>query len=246
MRITVTHHPHVDAMPYVPGRKYGIVKVSQVYPPDYTQDTVAGAVAMQDRTFGKEKGNSIPIFNYVWAYLEKINTDPRATPFWESEGWLWINIPYKEENKTPRCESVMSPGNIVSWDEETYTHVKLPSFDCAINTSVLNPDKDNWMYRPDLFWKATSYTRKYEINNVGNGIDAYTMRIRNSGTNLWMHKDSIEEFPVRPNYQYRIYGTDIYNGNEPLMKVIGNKRAFYRSDWRMTAPSVIPPAGWNL
>ena len=246
MNISITRNPHVDALPYIPGRKYGIVKVDKVYPPDYTQDTVAGTRALQDKPAGTAKGNTIPVFDSVWRYADKINSDPRAMPFWESEGWLWINIPYKAENKTPRCESIVSPGNIISWDEETYTHRKIISFDCTVETSYLNPDKDNWIYRPDLFWKATSYNRNFEINNVGYGIDAFMMRIKNPGTDLWIHKDEIEEFPVRPNYQYRLRGTDVYNGEEPLMRVVGNKRIFYRSDWKMEAPSVIPPLGWSL
>ena len=245
MKITVkvTHNEPIEALPYVPGRRYGIVKVSHEYPPIYSQDTVAGAVAMEDRLFGKEKGNSIPVFDNVWSYLEKINPDPRAMPFWRSEGWLWINIPYIDEGKTPRCESIMSPGNIISWDEETNSHVKLLAYDCDMDTSLLNPSIENWKYRPDLFWKATSYNRNWEINNVGNGIDAYTMRIKNIGSTLWMHKDSIEVFP-KGNYQYRLLGTDIYDGDQPLMKVIGNQRIFY-TDWRIESPSVIPPAGWN-
>ena len=245
MKITITHNDPVDALPYVPGRKYGIVKVDKVYPSDWSQDTIAGARALQDRPSGTAKGNTIPVFDSVWGYINEINNDPRAYPFWRSEGWLWINIPYKAERKTPRCECIVSPGNIISWDEQTYTHRKVLSYECTINTlSALDPDKDNWKYRPDLFWKATSYNRNWEINNVGNGIDAFTMRIRNPGTDLWIHKDEIEEFPAG-NYQYRLLGTDVYDGEQPLMRIVGNQRVFY-TGWKITSPSVIPPVGWNL
>ena len=238
----------LDALPYVPGRKYGIVRVSHVYPdvePDGAYEgTVAGAVAMQDREVGVGKGNTVPIGQNVWSFLKKINQHPRAMEFWESEGWLWINIPYKKEGKTPRGELIMSPGNIVSWDEENYDHVKLLSYDCNVDTSKWDPKYVNWKYMPDRFWKATSYNRAWQINNVGAGIDAYTMRIRNPGTDVWMCKSSIEPFP-EGDYQYRLRGTDVYDGERPLMKVIKGQRVFYDHLWRLEAPGVIPPTGWS-
>jgi len=227
-------------LPFVPGRKYGIVKVSKEWPAGEWNATItASAQPMQDRPIGIGKGNTIPIFDNWWIYLEKINTHPKAMEFWRSVGWLWINIPYLEEGKTPRAESVMSCSNIVSWDEEIMGHARLLSFPWDMDTTILDPRENNWWKRPDLFWKACSYNLAGNVFNVGYAIDAFAPRIHL--TELWMDiAEYIEVFPEEGR-EYRFWGTDIYDDDQPLLTVRNGVRTFHDPNWKINTPSVIPP-----
>jgi len=228
---------------YVPlsTRGYGIVKLVPPWDSNVEGEVVAAARPIQDKAAGDGKGNTIPIYDNWWNYIDKINPDPRAYDFWRSEGWLWINIPYKDEGKTPRAESIVSPGNYVSWDVETTTHVKLRSYLWDFNTANLDPAKDNWLEQPDIFWKATAQKNNYgPLYNVGAGIDAFCPRI--ALTEMWMNKNEIEIFPK--GYNYKLRGVEVFDGDVPLLKMVNGQRTFPTA-WHIDTPNVIPPAGWS-
>jgi len=216
-----------------PNRRYGIVKH-----PDWFQMYIKGkpvvvlpsAKPMQDRPTGDGKGNTIPISDSWWKYIRKINDD-KGYGYARSVGLLWINIKYT--TGTPRAESVMSGGNYIAWDEETYTHVKLLSYKWDMDTSLLNPAVHNWREMPWMFWKCSGYDQAGNTSKVLAGVDCYIPRI--ALTELWINKKSIEIFP--DGYDYKFYKSNVYDGDTPLFTIINGVSRFW-TGWNFSTKPV--------
>ena len=227
---------------YVPENEWGIT-----FYPD--------ARPMQDRPQGTGKGDTIPVLNPWWEYMQKINS-PDGYSYNRSVGALWINIEYRDANgnqiKIPRAESIHCGGNFIAYEEETNTHVKLISYDYRMKTSGLNPSVDNWQMKPYLFWKAVAVSSDGKLLNPhvkGKGIDIYFPLIRN--TDLWMNKNDLELFPSPPDgVQYYLRGVNVYGLHAqrgdllPLLTITNGVRKLHTDWFRLSTVGVIPPAGF--
>lgn len=203
------------------------------------------AQKISDDPSERYKGDTIPIYPQWWSYIEKINAEyPKGYDYARSVGSLWINIDYRPENKTPRSECVMSGSNFIAWKQdgtsETTTHVKIETYSHLMDTSQLDPIKDNWFLKPWLFWKASAYNRAGATFKVWGGVDSFIPQIKSSPA--WIEKVNIQILPRGLNY--RFFGTDVYLNGEPMLIVdkYGNRTV---NKLGITVPSVNPPVGWK-
>lgn len=201
-------------------------------------------VPMPDRPQGDSKGNTIPILPAWQNYIRLINNN-KGYDWAMSENWMWINIRYKQEGKTPQAESIHCGGNYVTWDMETSSHIRLVSYHYQDKPlSFLNPEVDNWHFAPHLFWKPCSVDALGKIYRMGNGIDAYIPLI--ARTELWLPKKRVEFFPILPaGYSYELRGLDVYLNDRgslsPLMTTDRNRvRTFHNSNWRIDTLGTVP------
>jgi len=237
--------------PVQPPYKFAIVK--HVIPNETGEFNITyypDAVPMQDQPKGTGKGDTIPVLNPWWEYMQKINT-PDGYSYNRSVGAMWINIQYKDgegnQIKTPRAESIHCGGNFIAYEEETDTHVRLVSYDYRMKTADLNPAVDNWHLKPWLFWKAVAVSSGGKLINPyvkSKGIDVYFPLIRN--TELWMNKNDLELFPdITAGMFYEPRGVEVFLSNElhstPLLTVENGKRVFHTSWFRLKTVGVIPP-----
>jgi len=238
-------------VPVQPPYKFAIVK--HVIPNETGEFNITyypDAVPMQDQPKGTGKGDTIPILNPWWEYMQKINT-PDGYSYNRSVGALWINIKYKDADgnqiKTPRAESIHCGGNFIAYEEETDTHVKLVSYDYRMKTVGLDLEIDNWFMKPWMFWKACAVNSGGKVINPyvkSRGIDVYFPLIRN--TELWMNKNDLELFPDPPaGWSYEPRGVDVFAFNGmgyiPLLTVVDGQRMFHTDWFRLQTTGVIPP-----
>ena len=183
------------------------------------------------------KGDTIPIYDNWWKYIEKINTGyPKGYEYARSIGSLWININYLPD-KTPRSECVMSGGNFVRFVEETNTHIKILTYSHLMDTSNLTAD---WFKDPDMVWKCTAYNEAGYSFKVWGGVDSFIPQIKK--TEAWINKNNVEIFPRGHNYT--LYGCDVWQDGVPVLVVdrYGNRIV---NTMGLTTPGVNPPVGWK-
>lgn len=185
------------------------------------------------------KGNQILVEKNIWSYLEKINSKKAYEDYVRAKSAMWCNdkdwnneIPYS----STLAECIGNGGNFYISDLETPTHLRLVSFPRDMDTSTLDPAKNNWFEQSEMFWKACAIDENGWVTNVGSNLDVYFMRIAYEP--LWVNKKEIEIFPVGPNYKFK--GCNVYDGNQPLMTYNGRERTFHTS-WKISTFGVIPP-----
>lgn len=156
-------------------------------------------VTLQDQPKGDGKGRQIPIESNWWKYIEKIN-DERGYRYARSIQMMWINSKYDNQIKysTGHAESICCGGNFVSYDLETDTHLRLITYPNNLDTSALNPLRDNWYEKPYMFWKACAVEANgAKVIKVGADIDMYIPLICNvpqfgKPAELWIRRDKVE------------------------------------------------------
>jgi len=174
--------------------RYAIVKhiPRDVLPGKFAPDTVT----MADAPKGTGKGKVIPILDSWWTYIAKINS-AAGLKYARSVGMMWINIKYGE-GETPKAERITCGGNFVSILEESGKHYRIDSFSNELKTGTLDPAKDNWFQRPEVFFKAIAINVKGDLINVAKGLDVYFPLLSRAGDALWIIKDKVELFPALP------------------------------------------------
>jgi len=243
--MNVTAQFETQAVSYTqPVHKYAIIKhLWREAGLSYAPDTCK----VSDRPIGEEQGNKIPVTQEWWDYIKKLNS-PGGYAWARSVYTMWINTPYDQTiipdtvAEMAKSESINCGGNFIAYDEETATHVRMLSWDWRFNPLVLSPTVDNWMNFPYLFWKAALVNIDYKIiNPVSKGvpIDVYIPCL--CLTETWINKKLIEKFP-ETGADYRLRGTDVYDGTQPLMTVARDmKRTFHKSWFYLESTGVIPP-----
>lgn len=257
MKLTITYHPPAAPAPLQELRKVAIIRHiprdnSDWNWEDWQEDdeereglkVSPSTVPMPDQPKGDSKGATIPILTPWQDYIGLIN-NKRGRDWAMSENWMWINIRYKQEGKTPQAESIHCGGNYVTWDEETATHIRLVSYHYQDKPmQFLNPQVDNWHYNPHMFWKPCCVDADGKIYRMGNGIDAYIPLI--AKTQLWLPKMGVEFFPTLPaGYTYELRGLDVFLNSggvlSPLMTTETNRRrTFHNANWYISTLGTVP------
>ena len=136
------------------------------------------------------KGDVIHIESNWWHHIEKINS-PRGSRGYKwarSIGNMWINLEYDIDTpySTARAESLTCGGVLIAYTEETFTHVKLVSYDWRMSTVGL---EENQFTHPHMYWKAWAINIKGNIIKVANELDVWFPRI--AERDLWMSKKDL-------------------------------------------------------
>lgn len=211
----------VDFVEHIePRHQYAIVH-HPAWNEAYGHTLQPSAMQMQNRPIGDGKGASMPVQNYWWDYIRKINTaDGFAAA--QSVGVLWGNN-QPEAGKLRMVETVMSGGNLVAFDEETTTHIAPLYYDMNFPPIHLHPLADNWYWKPWRFWKQYSYDSAGVTNKILNGVDS---QIPLLGTaKLWLPKKNITILPDTHDYVFR--GVEIWDGVMPLMTFENGRVRFW-------------------
>ncbi len=152
------------------------------------------AVHMQDKPAGTGVGASIKIFPPVWRKIEEINNKD-GERYAKTSQAMWINLAGDQprdidiERETVHAESIIGGGNLVEWDVETETHIRLVA-PLYTATSFVG----DFYSHPWLYWYPTAINSAGKIYRVTSGIDVFFPLLKR--TELWMHKSLVSIFPV--------------------------------------------------
>ena len=155
------------------------------------------AVHVQDRPIGTGVGASILILPPVWRKSEEINNEA-GERYAKTSQAMWINLMGDEprdidiEHEVVHAESIISGGNLVAYDYETATHIRLvaPRYD---EKSFVG----NFYTHPWLYWYPTAINSAGRIFRVTSGIDVFFPLLKR--TELWMHKSLVVLLSKRPD-----------------------------------------------
>jgi hypothetical protein len=241
--------------------RWGIVRhVTEGYGPDYTPS----AQGCQDKPAGIGKGASVPVTPACWPFIQKLHIgNDKGLRYVRGIGLLWINTAYNQDDPTvtAHAEQVWGGGNFVLFDTLTTTHGRAVCFDWSLDFGIFDPARVNWKNYPWLFSKCAAINVSTgDVNNVGDGIDAYfpNMRGYDSGNKItpdkWINLQEAELFPVLPFVlsDGRVVTDYLPQGASVLGKVSGNWIYLLRStkpgervfptNWKIQTFGVIPPA----
>jgi hypothetical protein len=154
------------------------------------------AIILQDRPIGKQLGHGIPILPPVWSCLRERNNNAAWAWITTYEA-MWINNSGVggeiDITQKVNAECIIGGGNLVAYDYETDTHIRLVAYDYRTSNF---PTLENFITRPYLFWYPTSIDANGNIYKVAGGIDAYIPLLKY--TELWIRKSEVTLLPAQP------------------------------------------------
>jgi hypothetical protein len=208
-----------------------------------TATQAPSAVKMQDLPVASPvyKGRSIPVLPPVWHHIHDIN-DFEGERYAQSIGSLWINIPYSE-GETPKCECIISGGNIVGYypADSTASHIKLVAYAHDARLDLVSPFKRNWFTEPWLYWECSSYDKDGHSGHVWGDVHCFLPRIQYGNTGLWLLKSAVWMFPEGYDRIHFKNGVEVWNGNTPLVTYKNQGRIINDPRWADMPQQVIQP-----
>jgi hypothetical protein len=174
--------------------KWAIVKHNPDRPDAYKYNPFApDEIPMQDRPIGSQLGHGIPVLPPVWSWLYA-NNSAAAWEWLTNYEKMWINNNGVggEINigDNVSAESITGGGNLVAYDFETATHIRLVSFKYTDNIA------GSFFTHPWLFWYPTMINEAGIVRKVANGIDVYIPLLRY--TELWLRKVDVIQLAYKP------------------------------------------------
>ena len=254
-RITGPIRPEVVAV------RYGIIKhdardiAGQRIAPDTSHSP--------DLPIGTGQGNRIIVPPPWWRYFEKV-LDQRNMKFAKSVGWMWINKPYNWSDGEPaRADSINCGGNFFAYTDRTPTHLRQVTYSNQMDTNLLDPQIDNWMFDPALWFKGVAIDRDGRLYNIGGGDDYYLPNLRNgsvTGVCRWVPAEFAELFPELPIIitgvgtvvRYKLLGASVIgilqNGEEVWLRKATKPGELIQAhpEWQLQEYGVIPPKDWHI
>jgi hypothetical protein len=234
----------------------GIITQDKTVPLTFAHEVQA--CPLQDVPISVNKGHTYQVSDQWVYYMAELLT-PAAWRWWIAmENMLMINRPSKwgsgPDNEEPMFENIGLPNNFVAIDKLTSTHGRVVGRSSTnTDTSVLDPARDNWHYKPTEYWMATTQSKAdRSVGHVGDGsYHVYTPVIRQA-PEQWIHLGRVELFPIVPTtvtYQgaahyitgYSVLGANVYGHTETMdvpLRIVTNGVATHPCpEWRLlTAP----------
>ena len=158
-------------------------------------------VVLQLQGTGNQKANNYLVLYHIWVWLRQNNTDGAWDWLTDYEA-MWINnngiggeIDYPKteaENATKKisAEPIIGGGNLIAYDKETATHVRLVTFNYK-DAIVGNFNTSPWM-----FWYPTAVNASKQVRKIAGGIDAYIPLL--SYAESWIEKSRLILLPHQP------------------------------------------------
>lgn len=216
-------------LPVVP-YKLGIIKQDFDFT-DTGMTITVQARKMNDTPKIGSKGDVMVVSDKWYGYMKKLMTQKA----WEWWGvipfYLMINrhSKWSEAGNTemPKFECIALPNNFITADYfvNGFAHV-IARDSRNFNTDVLNPEVDNWFYKPWQFWKCTAHNDNGEVFLVGASLHVYSPVIREEA-DIYIQENFVEWFPPLPmnvTYQgnthmitgYCLKGASVYGHAETM------------------------------
>lgn len=256
----------VKRLPVVP-YKLGIIKQDLEELADTGMTITVQARKMNDTPKIGPKGDTMVIGDAWYLYMKKLMTDPAWTWWGVSPRMLminreskWYDEAYTEE---PRFECIALPCNFIAADSFVGSFAHVVARDSRnFKALQLNPNVDNWFYRPWQFWKCTAHNDGGDVFLVGAGLHVYSPVIREE-PDLYIQRDFVEWFPSLPmdvTYQgkkhtitgYCLQGASVYGHAEEMdiplrLARIPGENLHPCPEWRLIEKPVPPEvrADWK-
>jgi len=151
-------------------------------------------IVLQSQGTGNQKANNVPIRPQVWSWLRANNNDAAWTWLTTYES-MWMNNNGKggEIDITGKVSSepLTCGGNLIAYDAETTTHVRLVTF------NYNDPIVGDFKTTPWMFWYPTAVNTSRVVRKVAGGIDVYVPLL--SYAESWIEKSRITLLPSRPS-----------------------------------------------
>jgi len=195
--VSITRNKKPDTLPY----KWAVVKHDRdrFSAPD-AMHFAPDAVHVQDRPQGDGVGHQIPVLASVWSYLRKTN-NADAMKWLETYEAMWINNGGKGgqiiTTSNVNAESIIGGGNLIAYDDEKNTHVRIVARHYKFEFGTLNPENDNFNTFPWLYWYPTAINAAGVIRKVTSGIDVFIPLL--ICTELWIGKNKVRLLDKKPD-----------------------------------------------
>ena len=219
-----------ERLPVVPYH-LGIIRQDLVELADTGMTITVQARKMNDTPKIGSKGDVMVVSDKWYGYMRKLMTQTA----WEWWGvWprmLMINRLSKWSDETstemPKFECIALPNNFIAADYFIGGFAHVMARDSRnFNTDVLNPEVDNWFFKPWQFWKCTAHDDNGNVFLVGSSLHVYSPVIREEA-DIYIQEDFVEWFPDLPmnvTYQgkthmitgYCLKGASVYGHAETM------------------------------
>ncbi len=203
--INITARPYKPRLPVI---HYDLGIMTQLWQSSAWDDRsqVVQAGPLMDYPKGKLKGHTYLVSDAWVLYMKRLLAE-RAWKWWivtDGVNFLMINRDSKwngdGNTDEPAFEDIFLPNNFVAMDKYTSTHSRIVNkHSLHFDVSSLDPDKDNWYYKPTEYWMATVQKTKppHEVGRVADGsYFVYTPVI--GQREQWIQKSRVEMFPKLP------------------------------------------------
>lgn len=159
---------------------------------------VPDAIKLNSNGWSDQKGQDIPWINW-WHHHEEINSPAAYKALTLLEVMLFNKDETAGEIDTTQPISAlcqMGGGNLVAYREETNSHIHILSYQWDMDTSLLDPDYDNFYKRPEFYWYMVAVNRNRVIRKMANGLDIFVAQVARG--EKWIRKSEVTFFDQRP------------------------------------------------
>jgi hypothetical protein len=150
-------------------------------------------IVLLSQGVGTQKANNYLVLSHVWDWLRANNNDAAWDWLTDYEAmWINNNAEGGEIDITGKvnAEPIIGGGNLIAYDMETDSHVRLVTFNYA-DTIV-----GNFFTAPWLFWYPTAVNTSRVVRKIAGGIDVYIPLL--SYAESWIQKSKITLLDRQP------------------------------------------------